>query len=125
MDETCVICGDPLEGKATYTAALIFGNKSRDPHVGPYCKNCVPPAIAKTVKCVENCPLVDERWIPVDGNCITKHKRYPHTRIKCEFCLGMSPVRNGISCIHPDRLKEKREEKQARLMREAEGLEEK
>lgn len=78
---TCVMCGDPLEGKATYTGALIFGNKSRDPHVGPYCKNCVPPAIAKTVECVEDCPLTDAKWIPVDGNCIiTNPNRSPSER---------------------------------------------
>lgn len=104
-DETCVMCGGLLGGKATFTAALIFGNKSRDPHVGPYCPNCGPPVIAKTVKCVEDCPLVDEKWIPVDGNCITKHpKRYPWASPKCEFSLGYSPIRHGdISCIHPDR----------------------
>ena len=54
-DETCVICGNLLGDKATYTAALIFGNKSRDPHVGPYCENCGPPAITNTEKCVEDC----------------------------------------------------------------------
>jgi len=102
---TCVMCGKPLGKKSTYTGALIFGNKSRDPHVGPYCKNCGPPSIqeTKTVEYVKDCPMAEEEWITVD-HCITKHKRHPHTRIKCEFSLGRSPIRQGdISCIHPDR----------------------
>ena len=108
-NETCVMCGSPLEGKATYTAALIFGNKSRDPHVGPYCKDCGPPAIVRTIECVEDCPLVNEKWVPVNGNCIIKPpKQYPWESPKCEFSLGRSPIRHGdISCIHPARRKKK------------------
>ena len=122
---TCVMCGAEI-GKigqiVTYTGALMFGNKSRDPHVGPYCKDCVPPAIAELCECVKDCPLTGAEWIPVDGNCITRHpKRYPYRSPKCEFSLGMSPIRHGISCTHPDRLKEAREKKQARLLIEADG----
>lgn len=113
LKETCVMCGADLSGvgvKSNYTACLMFGNKSRDPHVGPYCKNCGPPAIANIGECVEDCPLTDEKWISVDGNCITNHpKRYPWESPKCEFSLGRSPIRHGISCIHPARLKKKRE----------------
>lgn len=105
---TCVMCGADLKGKATYTAGLIFGNKSRDPHVGPYCPNCGPPAIAVLGECVKDCPLTDIEWIPLDGNCITKTRTWRGHIPKCEFSLGMSPIRHGVSCIHPDRLKKKR-----------------
>jgi len=100
------MCGVLLGDKATYTAALIFGNKSRDPHVGPYCEKCGPPAIANTEQCVEDCPVTGEKWTPVDGNCLTLHpKRFPWESIKCKFCLGRSPFRSGaISCIHPARM---------------------
>ena len=124
---TCAMCGADIGGigqVVTYTGALIFGNKSRDPHVGPYCKNCVPPTIleTKTVEYVKNCPITGEEWTPI-SNCITKHKRHPHTRIKCEFCLGRNPLRiSEISCIHPDSLKERQEKKKARLITEAKGL---
>lgn len=108
---TCVICGADLGkigDKATYTGALIFGNKGRDPHVGPYCKDCGPPAIVKTDECVEDCPLVSERWIPVDGNCITKSKKWRGDKPKCEFSKGYSPFRyRYISCIHPAKMKKK------------------
>lgn len=112
-EETCVICEKDLSGigvRRGFTAALIFGNKSRDPHVGPYCKDCGPPAIAKTDQCVKDCPMTGEKWTPVDGHCITKHpKQYPYETAKCKFSLGRSPIRHGaISCIHPARMKKKR-----------------
>ena len=117
------MCGADLSGIGVirrFTAALMLGNKSRDPHVGPYCKDCGPPAMRETKKIeyVKDCPVTGEEWTPVDGHCMTFSKRprrasVPRETNKCEYCLRRSPFTpSSISCIHPARLKKKREEKQ-------------
>lgn len=86
MARTCVMCGEELKGRASYTAALMLGNKSRDPHVGPYCPNCHPPKAMVMELCLEVCPITG--------------------KVECDYSLGPSPIREGhISCIHPDRRK--------------------
>ena len=93
----------------------MFGNKSRDPHVGPYCPDCGPPAKreTKTVTYVKGCPVTGEEWTSID-HCMVFTNKYPYeTKTnKCEYSLGRSPFQHSaISCIHPDRLKKKREMK--------------
>ena len=117
------MCGNPLGKTHTMTGALIFGNKTRDPHVGPYCKDCVPPAIAEIGDCVKDCPLTDVEWISLFGNCIVRARTYRGYKSKCEFSLGRSPIRHGISCIHPDRLEEKKRKKKERVKQMAEKRE--
>ena len=91
--ETCVMCGADLSGigvRRGFTAALIFGNMSRDPHVGPYCENCGPPHKVPTTRCVKDCPKTGERWTPY-SECE-----------KCDFFLGWSPLQfSCLSCTHP------------------------
>lgn len=95
--ETCVMCGkDITKSKRTFTACLIFGNKSRDPHVGPYCENCGPPTQVRKIKCIENCPKTKE---PLTPTSVCE---------KCDYFIGESPFTyDTISCKHPEWKKRK------------------
>jgi len=98
--ETCVICGQELHGKATFTAGLMLGNMSRHPYVGPYCENCGPPRPVKAKMFIIDCPDNEMRTLESDENTTGCDS--------CRYHLGSYPFRSyfpsgseAYGCMHP------------------------